>query len=173
MALNFPNSPATNDTHTEAGRTWKWNGTAWDHLGEFPEPVGVAWDFESFNGGDPLANPVVDGYITLHADLDGALPAAVYENKRANLASLVTLAGDLSPTLTGAWDIGVGTGTPKKLILTVYVQAMDTSGFWNDNQTIQLNSGWLDWATTGGIGSDGQTFLPAGPVTFLAANPEP
>ena len=30
MDLSFPNNPATNQTHTFAGKTWKWNGTAWD-----------------------------------------------------------------------------------------------------------------------------------------------
>ena len=29
MAVNFPNSPSTNDTHTENGYTWKWDGTTW------------------------------------------------------------------------------------------------------------------------------------------------
>ena len=29
MAINFPNSPSTNDTHTENGFTWKWDGTVW------------------------------------------------------------------------------------------------------------------------------------------------
>ena len=29
MAANFPNSPSTNDTFTENGLTFVWNGTAW------------------------------------------------------------------------------------------------------------------------------------------------
>tara|TARA_B100000700_G_scaffold99366_1_gene111852 strand:- start:1113 stop:1532 length:420 start_codon:yes stop_codon:yes gene_type:complete len=29
MAVNFPNSPSNNDTHTENGLTWKWDGTTW------------------------------------------------------------------------------------------------------------------------------------------------
>ena len=29
MAVNFPNSPSTNDTHTENSLTWKWDGTTW------------------------------------------------------------------------------------------------------------------------------------------------
>ena len=31
-AFNFPNSPSTNDTHTENGVTWKYNGYAWDRV---------------------------------------------------------------------------------------------------------------------------------------------
>ena len=31
-AIDFPNSPATNDSFTSAGRTWLYNGTAWTLL---------------------------------------------------------------------------------------------------------------------------------------------
>jgi hypothetical protein len=30
MALNFPNTPTLNQTYTDAGTTWAWNGIAWD-----------------------------------------------------------------------------------------------------------------------------------------------
>jgi hypothetical protein len=29
MAINFPDSPSVNDTHTVLGKTWVWNGTYW------------------------------------------------------------------------------------------------------------------------------------------------
>jgi hypothetical protein len=29
-AINFPDTPAVNDTHTEAGITWVWTGIAWE-----------------------------------------------------------------------------------------------------------------------------------------------
>jgi hypothetical protein len=29
MALDFPPSPAVNDTYTSGGRTWRWDGTSW------------------------------------------------------------------------------------------------------------------------------------------------
>lgn len=32
MAIDFPNSPATNDTFTSGGRTWQYNGSAWTLL---------------------------------------------------------------------------------------------------------------------------------------------
>jgi hypothetical protein len=28
-AIDFPNSPSVNDTHTVGDRTWKWNGSQW------------------------------------------------------------------------------------------------------------------------------------------------
>tara|TARA_Y100001938_G_scaffold146805_1_gene226576 strand:- start:1175 stop:2230 length:1056 start_codon:yes stop_codon:yes gene_type:complete len=32
MDLTFPNNPTTNQTHTFAGKTWRWNGNAWDAI---------------------------------------------------------------------------------------------------------------------------------------------
>jgi hypothetical protein len=29
MAINFPNSPSTNDTYTYDGKTWIWTGVSW------------------------------------------------------------------------------------------------------------------------------------------------
>jgi hypothetical protein len=29
-AIDFPNSPSVNDTHTVGNRVWKWNGTVWE-----------------------------------------------------------------------------------------------------------------------------------------------
>ena len=29
MAIDFPASPSTNDTHTHNGLTWKYDGTTW------------------------------------------------------------------------------------------------------------------------------------------------
>ena len=35
MAVNFPNSPSTGDTHSEGGGVWKWTGYAWRRV---PDP---------------------------------------------------------------------------------------------------------------------------------------
>jgi len=40
MAINFPNSPSTNDTFVAAGSRWLWNGTAWVRQGS-PGSQGV------------------------------------------------------------------------------------------------------------------------------------
>ena len=29
MAINFPNTPNPNDTHSSGGKTWIWDGTSW------------------------------------------------------------------------------------------------------------------------------------------------
>lgn len=73
-AIDFPNSPALNDTFIAAGRSWIWNGTAWNsqsNVGGFyvsetaPEIVtdGDVW-FCSASSGDLAARTFVryDGY---------------------------------------------------------------------------------------------------------------
>ena len=45
MALNFPTSPALNQTHTVGSKTWKWNGYAWD----IQVPTGGGGATESLN----------------------------------------------------------------------------------------------------------------------------
>jgi hypothetical protein len=30
MAINFPNAPSVNDTHTAGATTWIWTGTVWN-----------------------------------------------------------------------------------------------------------------------------------------------
>ena len=42
MALNFPNSPSLNDTHTHNGLTWVWNGSVWEMQGSGGASVTVS-----------------------------------------------------------------------------------------------------------------------------------
>ena len=51
-AFDFPNSPSLNDTHTENGVIWKWNGYAWDRVPSSgpqgaPGPSGPSGPFEN------------------------------------------------------------------------------------------------------------------------------
>jgi hypothetical protein len=42
-AIDFPNSPATNDTFTVGSITWKWNGATWEGQGTaVAGPAGAA-----------------------------------------------------------------------------------------------------------------------------------
>jgi len=36
MAINFPSNPNVGDIYTYAGRSWQWNGTAWQ---AYPSPA--------------------------------------------------------------------------------------------------------------------------------------
>jgi hypothetical protein len=53
MPLNFPSSPAVNDQYTFAGRTWVWNGSAWDSYN--PGITAYVSGLNGFTGGVTLA----------------------------------------------------------------------------------------------------------------------
>ena len=40
MPVNFPSDPVLNDTYTYAGRTWKFNGKAWESVSANFGPTG-------------------------------------------------------------------------------------------------------------------------------------
>lgn len=46
MALNFPSSPSTDDTYVLGSRTWRYNGAAWQLVGE----RGGAYVHRSYTG---------------------------------------------------------------------------------------------------------------------------
>ena len=54
MAINFPSSPSTNDTHTENSQTWVYNGTKWLKEGDFTEtdPIFVASEANNITSTD-------------------------------------------------------------------------------------------------------------------------
>jgi hypothetical protein len=41
MAIDFPNSPATNDTYSSAGKTWYYTGTTWTLRSVSATPAGI------------------------------------------------------------------------------------------------------------------------------------
>lgn len=57
MALDFPNSPSLNDTYTESGRTWQWNGTAWEAVTAGITPGSISQDKLAPGVGGGLSTP--------------------------------------------------------------------------------------------------------------------
>jgi len=45
MAIDFPDSPAVNDTFTVGDRTWQWNGTYWSFVASIPSGVIATTDY--------------------------------------------------------------------------------------------------------------------------------
>jgi hypothetical protein len=56
MPIDFPDSPALNDTHTVGLRTWKWNGLVWESVGT----TGPAGTFQVTGPTAPSAPSVGD-----------------------------------------------------------------------------------------------------------------
>jgi microcystin-dependent protein len=75
MAINFPDSPSVNDTHTVGDKTWVWDGTVWSVVVSFTNtPAGAV---VMYGGGTaPSGWLVCDGSAvsrTTYADLFSAI----------------------------------------------------------------------------------------------------
>jgi microcystin-dependent protein len=109
MAINFPNSPTTNQEFTSGGTTWIWDGTKWGlktvSANITTAPVGTMLDW-----------PVTSGYPTGYLRADGS---AVSRSTYAGLYTLIGTtygSGDGSTTFNLPNIVSAGAGSPVKLI---------------------------------------------------------
>lgn len=72
MAISFPVSPNTNDTHTVGSRIWTWAGTEW-----------------ILTGGVVTASQIADGAITAAKIADGTIVAAEIANNAITTAKIL------------------------------------------------------------------------------------
>jgi hypothetical protein len=86
MAINFPNNPLVNDSHTEGSSTWIWNGITW----EVQNVVSPSF-----------VNVTASGTIT--GNLSGNVTGNATGNVTGNLTGNVTgnMVGNVTGNLTG------------------------------------------------------------------------
>ena len=54
MAIDFPNSPTTNQTYSSGGKTWRFDGTSWRLITtEVPVDVSYQLSVTEYDGGAP------------------------------------------------------------------------------------------------------------------------
>ena len=76
-AIDFPNSPSVNDTHTVGNRIWKWNGATWDVLRSsvsFSTGATGATGTTGAVGSTGVTGPTGSVYV----NIDGGSPTSVY-----------------------------------------------------------------------------------------------
>lgn len=77
-AIDFPNSPSVNDTHTVGNRTWKWNGTVWAVVRATDLLVGptgaTGATGPSVTGNTGVTGPTGSVYV----NVDGGIPSSSY-----------------------------------------------------------------------------------------------
>src|SRR6056300_1517254 len=98
MAINFPDSPSVNDTHTVGDRTWKWDGTVWSIV------VGTTSDHGN------LAGLSDDDHIQ-YLRTDGTRTAA-----SLTVSGAVTVDTDTFVVDNVNDRVGIGTTTPSELL---------------------------------------------------------
>ena len=74
MAINFPNTPTLNETHTEVGKTWKWDGVTWNlqsSLSNYDLPIAQAAILGGIKVGDRLTIDAVTGVLSADVQSGG------------------------------------------------------------------------------------------------------
>ena len=94
MAINFPDSPSVNDTHTVGDRTWKWDGTVWNIV------VGTTSDHGNLAG-------LSDDDHTQYLRTDGTRTAA-----SLTVSGAVTVDTDTFVVDNVNDRVGIGTNSP-------------------------------------------------------------
>jgi hypothetical protein len=146
MALDFPTSPSLNEIYTYGGRSWQWNGTAWD---VYNASGGLTAYVSSFNG----LTGAVTGVTTGTANTFVALQSFT---SGISASGGVTLAGTLQGTtanFTGLVSSTVGfSGAATNL--TGNASGL-TAGSASKVQIAQASASSYYFALASGIGNTG------------------
>ena len=73
MAINFPNSPSSGDTHTVSGKIWQWDGEKWKAYGASIAPGVLKVDTANSRVGINQTTPTVALDVTGAARITGDL----------------------------------------------------------------------------------------------------
>ena len=135
-AFNFPNSPSTNDIHTENNVSWKWNGTVWKKVAS-PDTIAKA------DSKVQVVDAGTGGYIT--AETDGTQRLRV-QNSGAIVTGILTATsfkGDGS-ALTGISGVTINNNANNRVITgsgTAATLEAETSLEWNGTETLKVVHG--------------------------------
>lgn len=176
MAINFPTSPEVDDTHTEGGSTWVWDGTAWNVQGAAPSAGNVYTTFDG-DTGSATANSA-DDTLTLQGgtDIETSVAGDIVTFNFTGTGSqnvFETITGDVGSTTADATDdslailggTGISTTADVKTVTINFAGAL--SDLSNVSATAPSSGQVLKWdgsqwapgidATTGGAGTDADT----------------
>ena len=109
MPIDFPNNPQLNDEFTAAGKTWKWNGFAWDSITLTPVgATGATGPQGSPGGATGATGPSVDtsSFVQKSGDtMTGKLIAAA--DATASKLNIGNALAGTSPTTTADGDVWI------------------------------------------------------------------
>jgi microcystin-dependent protein len=137
MAINFPDSPTTNQEFTSGATTWIWDGVKWGlktvSANITTAPVGTMLDW-----------PVTSAYPTGYLRADGS---AISRSTYAGLYALIGTTygtGDGSTTFNLPNIASAGTGSPVKLIKSVSSGIVEPSTVAHASSHIRAGSDIID-----------------------------
>ena len=146
MAINFPDNPTPNDTFTNGGRTWIWDGTTWKIYSSTASGIGLnqlsvtnasvgtsALSYNNTTGVFTYTPPDLSGYITSQYTLPTASTTVLGGVKVDG--STITING--SGVISGANTYSLPTATTTVL-----------GGVKIDGTTITINNGVISGASS-------------------------
>lgn len=142
MAIDFPNSPSPDDEYVFNGRTWRWDGTAWNAVGESASGIRMlTWAISSPAVGGIVGPRIPENMTVTRVDayVDAATSATFNIEERGTIGSAGTniMSADMAADVTGEsdtgafnndslaagnwlWvDISAVSGTPTQLVITL------------------------------------------------------
>jgi len=136
MAIDFPNSPATNDSYTSGGRTWLYNGTAWTLLTLTQTVIPSNSVTSSSIVNDTIVNADINSSaaISLSKLASGTSGQIIVANS-SGVPTWVTESGDATISDTGVITIASNAVTQAKLADRVIGSAE------YDNMTLNAQTG--------------------------------
>ena len=117
MAINFPDSPIANETHTDAGRTWKWDGTSWrleGNASNYTHPDHTGDVTSNADGATTIADDKVEEKHINAGGTVGADKVLVYDSNestnwkwadQSGSGGLQNIVEDTTPQLGGNLDV--------------------------------------------------------------------
>ena len=124
MPIQFPSNPSLNQEFTEAGKTWRWNGFAWDAI--TLTPVGAT----GATGATGIV-PINTAYVDVNNNFTAGQTIAVPANNSALTASYSVTGSNTTQlvSLTGTWNT---TGVATALLLNITDTASDFNSRFAD-----------------------------------------
>lgn len=142
MALNFPDSPSTNDTYSAGGTTWIWDGTLW-------KVSALSTGYGAATGGTSSTITVnSESYTLLEFTSTGTLTVT-----KAGLFDVLVVGGGGGAGAGGTLSCGGGGAGGYREYTGVYLDA---------NQTVTIGGGGAVNSTRGGHSRCGQPFAAGG-----------
>lgn len=181
MALNFPQNPTVDDTYTDQGTTWQWDGVAWNVVTSdttrnifvnFSADTGstapdVTNDTLTVAGGDNVTTEIVNDTLTITAAA-GGLTQNVFDTVTADEGS--TTADSINDTLNIVGGTNISTAIPTdtdNVQVNMDAFSIDFLSDVDTTSSAPTTGQVLKWdgakwapgvdATTGGAGTDADT----------------
>jgi hypothetical protein len=194
MAINFPNTPANDETFTEGNTTWKWDGTAWNLVTNtvarnvfttFSADTGsvapnINNDTLTVEGGTNVTTSISGKTLTIDSS-GGGLTQNVFDTITADQGSTTAASINDSLSIVGGTNIATAIATDTDIVTINmsefsidFLSDVDTtSSAPTTGQVLKWNgTNWAPGAdaTTGGGGTDADTLDGFDSAYFLNYN---